>query len=355
MIAGMGSDISVVEDVEVTRLRDGRLSVSWRVSGHCREVDLAWGRSADGLDHVHVTTVPADAGEAVIDVGDGSPELPPGGRTYVSVAPSGGHGSGAGSAGPGATIAGERRIGLNGPVNFRDLGGYRGRDGRTVRWGRVFRSDALLLDDRDIEEFAGLGIRTVYDLRSEMERTAVPNRLPQDAAPEVMVLPLVSEEPGSNPVNRLDFTDGESFLEQLYLHILERSAANFGRILTGLSREAELPAVFHCAAGKDRTGMVAAVLLSVLGVSMEDILDDYELTGRYRTTEHVEASVRRMEQSANLAPEVAAGILRAPRWAMQSTLTQVAQRYGDFDGYLTGPAGAAADVPDRLRELLLGS
>lgn len=339
----MGRAVTLIEDVEVNRLPDGRLAVSWKVAGECDRVDLAWGRSAEGLDHVHVMTVPAASGYAEVDPGEGAGR----GRLFVSVAPSGA------DDGPGATVAGERRIGLNGPVNFRDLGGYRGLGGATVRWGRVFRSDALLLDDRDLEDFAGLGIRTVYDLRSDMERVAVPNRLPEQDAPAVVVLPLVSEDPGANPLGDIPSADGEDFLAHLYLNILERSAVNFGRLLTGLSSQGDLPAVFHCAAGKDRTGMVSAVLLSVLGVPLDDILDDYELTGRYRTTEHVQASVQRLGQTQNLPPEVVAGMLRAPRWAMQSALTQVTQRYGDFDGYLTGPAGAAEDVPDRLRALLL--
>lgn len=339
----MGSAVSVIEDVEVNRLGDGRLALSWKVAGECDQVDLAWGLSAEGLDHVLAKTVPAASGYAEMELGREAH----GGRVFVSIAPAGT------PAGPGATIAGERRIGLNGPVNFRDLGGYRGLDGATVRWGRVFRSDALLLDDGDLEDFAGLGVRTVYDLRSDTERVTVPNRLPDVNPPEVVVLPLISETPAANPLVDIDSTDGEDFLAQLYRNILERSAVNFGRLLTGLSREELLPAVFHCAAGKDRTGMVAAVLLSVLGVPFEDILDDYELTGRYRTTEHVRASTQRLGETENLAPEIVAGMLRAPRWAMQSALTHVAGRYGDLDGYLTGPGGAPAEVPDRLRQLLL--
>ena len=247
----------------------------------------------------------------------------------------------------------ERHIAFHGPVNFRDLGGYAGRDGRTVKWGLVFRADALLLDDRDIDPFAALGIRTVYDLRSTAERETNPNRLPANPATVTQVLPLVSEDPAANPLTGIDTTDGEGFLEQLYVHIFERSAANFGRLLTGLAQIDRLPAVFHCAAGKDRTGLVSAALLSILGVELEDILDDYELTSLYRTTEHVHASMDRLSQDQNLPPEVIAGMLRAPRPAMYTAVAQIKDSYGDFDRYLTGPAGAAADVPDRLRTLLL--
>ena len=238
-------------------------------------------------------------------------------------------------------------------MNFRDLGGYTGSDGRTVRWGLVFRADALLLDDRDLSPFTELGIRTVYDLRSSLERDTNPNRLPAENTPTTRILPLVSEDPAANPLEGITSTEGESFLEQLYVHIFERSAGNFGRLLTGLAQADELPAVFHCAAGKDRTGLVSAALLSILGVELDDILDDYELTSRYRTTEHVQASMDRMSRQGMLAPEVIAGMLRAPRPAMFTAVAQIRDKYGDFDHYLTGPAGASAGVPDRLREVLL--
>ena len=347
---------SVIDHLEVDRDDSGRLRVTWKVVGDCDQVDLAWGLSADALDHAHTLTLPAAIGEAVIDPGAAAAS----GRIYVSIAPAvtptapaTPPGARAPSPGPGATVAAERRVGLNGPVNFRDLGGYKSADGRRVRWGRVFRSDALLLDDEDLEDFAGLGIRTVYDLRSDIERQATPNRLPEEAPPAVVVLPLVSDNPDANPLVGIESTDGEDFLAHLYGHILEHSATNFGAVLTGLSETDHLPAVFHCAAGKDRTGMVAAVLLSILGVSLEDILDDYELTSRYRTTEHVQASMQRLEENQGLAPEIIAGMLRAPRWAMQRALTSVAERFGGFDGYATGPAGVSAGVPDRLRRLLL--
>jgi protein-tyrosine phosphatase len=328
---------AVIEELTLDREPDGRLRVRWSVAGPSDQVELAIGRSAEGIDHQPATTVAADAGEAVL-------EAPPGtGRVFVS----------ASAGGAGAAVAGERRILLAGPVNFRDLGGYPTADGRRVRWGRVFRADALVFTDEDLAVFGDLGIRTVYDLRSSFERDTTPNRFDQSAPPRVELLPLVSEDPSANPLDGFDSDNGENFLEHLYVNILERSAINFGRILSGLSQEQDLPAVFHCAAGKDRTGMVSSVLLSILGVDLEVILADYELTSQYRTTEHVQASVQRMGEVQNLAPEVVAGILRAPRWAMESALTKVGERYGGFDRYLTGPAGADPAVPDRLRKNLL--
>jgi protein-tyrosine phosphatase len=333
---------AVIQDVTLTRGPDGGLIASWSVAGDCDRVDVAWGKSPDGLDHEHAVSVDASSGHAILpSARNGGPA-----RVYVSVGPSGQGG---------ATLAGERKVGLVGPVNFRDLGGYRTLDGSTVRWGRVFRSDALVLHEQDVDEFAGLGIRTVYDLRSDLERTNSPNQIPDHLQADlaIEIVPLINANPDQNPIEGVEIHDGEAFLAQLYARVLDSSAPNFGRILTGLADEDRLPAVFHCMAGKDRTGMVAAVLLSILGVSEDDILADYELTGEYRNAERVRQSMARIESQGQLPPEVLAGILRAPRWAMQTALDAMNAKYGDFDGYLTGPGGADPAVPGELRRLLL--
>jgi protein-tyrosine phosphatase len=327
---------SVVTSVSFERDVDGRAAIGWTVEGGCEQVDIAVGRAPDAVDHRRARTVDADLGTVLLD------DVPPG-RTYVSVSPSGGGG---------AVIAGERNLGLLGAHNFRDLGGYRGLGGAAVRWGRVFRSDALALEESDLETFAGLGIRAVYDLRTDPERETTPNRLPEGDH-LVQLVSLVGDGTTA-PALEVVQGDGEAFLADVYLRMLERSAIGFGSILTGLADGPRLPAVFHCAAGKDRTGMVAALLLSVLGVAEQEILDDYELTSRYRTPERVNAVMERLRDEQGLAPEVAAGILRTPRWALQSALTELRHRYGGIEGYLTGPAGADGSVPDALREQLLG-
>jgi protein-tyrosine phosphatase len=209
----------------------------------------------------------------------------------------------------------------------------------------------LVLADLDFETFASLGIRSVYDLRSDLERETTPNRLPE-ASHTIAEVALIGDE-ATRPAFDSDLMDGEAFLADLYVHVLESSAGTFGRILSGLADEPRLPAVFHCAAGKDRTGLVAAVLLSALGVSEEDILDDYELTSHYRSPEPVHEMMERMRTETGVTPEVVAGVLRTPRWAMQAALARIRDRHGGIDGYLTGPAAVDPALPDALRRLLL--
>lgn len=320
---------------------DGSLDVTWAApagESPSQTVYLAVGPGPDPATHVPVASAPAGSGRAAIPA-----ERTTAVRAFVSAR--------LGDEVP-PLVAADRHISFDGPVNFRDVGGYRNEAGRTVAWGRVYRSDTLNLSDADLERFGALGIRSVWDLRNTMEREATPNRLP-DGDLTVHTTPLISEDPEQSPMAALNAADGKDFLRLLYLHILERSAPTVGRVVAGLADEPELPAVFHCSAGKDRTGLISGVLLSVLGVPLEVIVDDYEMTGRYRTTEHVQATIDRLGRTQNLAPEVVAGMLEAPRPAMELALAEVGERYGGFDRYLTGPAGAPADLPDRLREALL--
>lgn len=315
-------------------LPDGQVKVEWTVEGNCEGVDVAWGSSPERIDHQGRLTARARTGQAVIDE-------PPPGPLYVSVSPSGGGG---------AVVAGIRRLGLAGPTNFRDLGGYPAGT-RRVRWGRVFRSDALIIEETAFEHFNRLGIKTVFDLRSDEERQTNPNRLP-DGDYRVRHVPLIGENSARNAIEA-GLSDGEAFLAELYTGMLEQSAPVFGEILGTMADESALPVVFHCAAGKDRTGMVAAILLLALGVEEETILDDYELTSQFRTPDQVNASMARLEQAGTLIAEAVAGILRTPRWAMQKAVSAIEDIHGGIDGFLTGPAGLSAESLERLRKNLL--
>jgi protein-tyrosine phosphatase len=109
--------------------------------------------------------------------------------------------------------------------------------------------------------------------------------------------------------------------------------------------------LYHCPAGKHRTGIAAALLLELLGVPRQHVLDDYELTSRYRRREHQTESYENM-LAAGVAPEAAAAVLGAPRWAMAEALEALDADYGGVDNYLTGPAEMQPSTLDRLRHLL---
>ncbi len=248
---------------------------------------------------------------------------------------------------PGGIVDGERdrRVAFEAATNFRDLGGYPTADGGRTRWGLVFRSDVLHgLTEADLALYASLGIRAVYDLRSEAEREAQPNSV--ESTWHALTSAPRTDDAGLPPLSTAE--DGEAMLRQVYTGLVDHAAPAVGALLTALADPAARPAVFHCHAGKDRTGAVAAVLLLTLGVDRDMVLDDYELTGRYRAQPARDASVLRL-LGLGAAPEAAAAIVATHRSAMAAALDLVTSGDGGIDGWLTGPAGVAPEAVVALR------
>jgi protein-tyrosine phosphatase len=174
------------------------------------------------------------------------------------------------------TDSNPRNLGFAKTYNFRDVGGYAGLDGRSVRWRRLFRSDALhRLGDEDASAFAELGVRTVIDLRRphEIERYGrVAERYGLDY--RNLVLAHVDWDEVEHP----DDVVHERWLADRYLNFAEDGHEAILASLRIIADPQRAPVIVHCMAGKDRTGTVCALTLSLLGVSDEDIAADYALT-----------------------------------------------------------------------------
>ena len=312
-----------VEDLRLIRTDSGSLIASWNFKDGCPEVRVSWGRSPIAPEHDRVLVV--DAHQASIELHDGVE-----GRTYVSVGAVDGRWT---------RNAGERLLPFSGPANFRDLGGYRTSTGQRTRWGIIFRSDALRLQDDDLPEFERLNIRTIWDLRSELEQLRYPNR-PAALQPRCLAVPLLAR-PSDGGLDIEPGDDAERFLAQLYVGILDQSALLLGQIFQGLAHPDSLPTVVHCAGGKDRTGLVSALLLALLGVRANDILDDYELSSRLRPPRRAAALIRSLQVDHQLSPALAAGLIGTSRWAMNYALSVVNERFGGIESYLRERAGVS--------------
>ena len=158
--------------------------------------------------------------------------------------------------------------------NLRDLGGYATRDGATTRWGRVFRSDGLhRTDDAGGEVVIGLGIRRVIDLRTAGERDR--EGVFSHALVEPLHVPLIDRT-----WNMKELGDGgeADFLLAGYLHMAHVNGSRVGEVIGLVASHASEPILFHCAAGKDRTGIIAALLLALAGVDDETIAEDFALS-----------------------------------------------------------------------------
>ncbi|MDP1818409.1 MAG: tyrosine-protein phosphatase [Acidimicrobiales bacterium] len=249
---------------------------------------------------------------------------------------------------PDPATALDRAISFRYVFNVRDLGGLATTDGREVRRGMVFRADGVhRLDGEDLELARRLGLRTVIDLRTvgEVERSG---GFPVDRLPvEWHHLPVIRSMWSEDD---LVATSGAAeFLRDRYVDMLVEGAPSIGRALELVADGA--PVLFHCAAGKDRTGVVAAVLLGVLGVAHDDIAQDYHLSAPamatfvdWLTLEFPEA----LDAMTSQPPEY----LEAPVEAMRGFLEAVDDSYGSMEG-LVAHLGVGDEVVDRLRTTLL--
>jgi protein-tyrosine phosphatase len=205
------------------------------------------------------------------------------------------------------------------------------------------------MTESDLAVYSQLGLKAVYDLRGDVEVAEQPNPMPSRS------LPILTRPAGDSTPLAFDGTtsdDGERVLADIYIRSIDHAAARIGELFSALTEPDGLPAVFHCHAGKDRTGLVAALLLEALGVERESILDDYELTARYRLRAQQDQTFERLLK-VGLAPEAAAGVLTVPRWAMAAALAYLDHEYESIEGYLTGPAAMTLSDLQRLADVLL--
>ena len=249
-----------------------------------------------------------------------------------------------------------RHIPLEGNLNLRDIGGYDGDGGRVVRSGCLYRSDELhTLSDADLLTVGELGIKVVFDLRSEHERTSRPSRLPADV--ELLERSSPSLGDGGSTLEdqialgELPDRDDDVFAG-VYIDLLDRLAPELRTIVERAVDAPTRPLLFHCAAGKDRTGIVAALLLGLLGVADDVILDDYELTSTYYTPGRMEALADLMTEHG-VADDELRPLLQARRPVLAAALHHIHAARGGFVGYAIDHLHVAADIPDRLRAALL--
>lgn len=239
----------------------------------------------------------------------------------------------------------DRRVELGGVYNVRDLGGMPTLDGREVRTGMLFRASSLhrLTDQQAWSEF---GAATVFDLRYDSELEAFPLPAFIDSSIHAPILPQQWQRTHGDVSS-----DPEEHLADVYQVMLELGSITMRDIVEELAHADAFPAIFFCMAGKDRTGFVAAVLLSLLGVSDHDIADDFALSG-----DEVVALVNSLKSRENFEnhpmmnqPEV---LLRAPRGAMEIFLSRVSGDYGGLHDWVLS-LDVSDNTIDSLRTRLL--
>jgi protein-tyrosine phosphatase len=237
---------------------------------------------------------------------------------------------------------------LKGATNFRDVGGYTTSDGRRVRQGRIFRSNQLgQLTIHDLAQLETLGVHSVVDFRSDDEvAKAGPGLLTGAFRHTLPIEPTIgyqlrSRLEGGQPINR---QVTEELMCDLYRGFVRDHAGHFRRFFELLLAEST-PLVFHCSAGKDRTGFAAALVLSTLGVSREIVFQDYMLTNL----------LWRVDPSAtgNLPADVTTALGRAEEAFLAAAYETIDTEFGGIDHYLSQELGLQQPQRTRLSELYL--
>lgn len=257
------------------------------------------------------------------------------------------------------TLSPAETVCVDGAPNFRDIGGYETADGRRVRYGKLFRSGMLVgVSDEGLATLEALGIRTVIDLRTQVEVDALgPDRLPDSArivqirVPSAGADPMVAEAlktgrfpylPDLVSVNRAYITD---------------DAAEFGDLLTLLADPANLPAVVHCLGGKDRTGVSTALLLTILGVPWPTVQQDYLLSNVHFSDsggDQPDSLNRVMANSLGHAPDFGDEASRREFFVLRPeyidvVLEEITKDGRTFDDFVRNELRLSAATVERLR------
>jgi len=330
-----------LKNVTLIRTGDDALEISWNVDKKAREVAVFAGKSPDHIDRRNPAAI--SQGKSFVQISG----LDPGARYYFEVAPD--HGS--------KIIISERRVPLEGSVNFRDLGGYEGIDGRRLKWGQVFRSDNLgRLTDRDVAYLQRLGIQLVLDFRTLAEAEKLPDRFPQPAMGRYLHLPIQHGEfDPANSFERIKKGDIEWMTEEFMVNGYLKNIDNFARVwailFNNLADRSKRPMVFHCTGGKDRAGIGAALVLLTLGVPEKTVVKDHGLSNLYIAP--VLKKIYDQIRTYGVDPQQVAPYFTAPRKAILAVIHHIRQTYGSAAQYLINMAGVDEKVLDRLKEDLL--
>ena len=221
----------------------------------------------------------------------------------------------------------ERRIVLEGAGNFRDQGGYPTENGRFVKWRRLFRSDSLHdLTESDVQTITGtLGLTTIVDLRSISSVLEDGRGLLALSGIAYHNYPFLERRGIEPPTSGSD--PGER-LTAIYQWILLNAGTLMAQAFNALAQDVNQPALFHCNAGKDRTGVLGATLLSVLGVSREDVVADFLMTN-----EVIDGILARIKKMPGFQDSTRDGIM-APQSAIEKFLDVMQREFGGPESYL---------------------
>jgi len=252
-------------------------------------------------------------------------------------------------------------IDLSGARNFRDLGGYQSIDGRRIKKGVLFRSDELKsLTKHDLEVISKIGLKRIYDLRNKEEQQDDPNELPLGHAIKQISVPFafapLDETVMRSRILKGQVEEGDNaklMLESYKVYSLDYQE-QIGNIIRGLADSGELPTLIHCIHGKDRTGLVVAMILEILRIPEDVIMQDYLLSNLFW-----ESETKRLSNLAYIgsffrtpASEVRSLMEARPEY-LDVTSEQILKHYGSEENYIREGLKLDDATVEKIRNTLL--
>ena len=332
---------SSIFDAAVVRTGQDAVRISWKTHLKDLQVSIYHGNSPETIER-NEPFLQIEA-QTAVDISGLNPDIP----HYFEIL----SGNGAG------IITAERRLPLEGTVNFRDLGGYETSAGRRIKWGRVFRSDHLSrLTDRDIAFLQRMKIRCVCDFRTSAEAQKRPDRFPGDGPGAYLHLPIDNLK--FNPTTLFEkLKRGDTdwltreFLIDGYILNIDKFAAIWGEVFRRLADPGQMALVFHCTGGKDRAGTCAALVLLALGVPEETVILDHGLSNIFIAD--VIDKIYAQFESSGIDRKKISPYFTAPQYCIEALLHHLHEKYGSPADYLRSKAGVTEEMLKEIRRQLL--
>ena len=244
----------------------------------------------------------------------------------------------------------QRKLDMHGTPNFRDFGGYVNSSGQEVKWGHLYRSGQLSsLSEQDVALVDSLELDLVFDFRRTEEQEQEPSRLPSEGAPRVLSMPII---PGSNASffeqNDTDKRAMFEFMVDINRDFAEAQTVTYSRMFQEILEVEGARLLVHCAAGKDRTGFAAAIILLALGVPRDVVMRDYMLTAEFFSP-HLEMDRLRAKYEMDLEAEAILPMLEVHEDYLAAALASIDSRYASVEEYLAQELGVGESERAELR------
>ena len=255
----------------------------------------------------------------------------------------------------------KRRLDFTGAKNFRDLGGYRTVDGRAVIWGILYRSDQLQkLTNADLNYLTALVLDRIIDFRAVHEKEEAPDRIPSNSDIRIVEIPILDS---STEVWRdthdqlikdnLKNIDSVKSMIETNIELATRFTPQMRQFVHELFSASGRPVLFHCAAGKDRTGFAAAILLRILGVPLEVVMEDYLLSNQYYLSAHSWSLFLIRLMKGKRFSNVVKGFLEVRPAYLCAAFEAIDREFGSFEKYVHNGLGLTEQDIKHLRNLYL--